>query len=391
MSDWTKLEKSVTTQRNGSLTSRLKESVAAKPKESVARLLARVLTGAWRRSPEPLDISEEELGRITPHLLDSGAAGLAWSRARLSSLKQSAAGVPLRQAYRFQTLQSALQECEIAEAFANLRSAGVEPILVKGWAIARSYAEKGLRPSGDIDLLIRPSQMAAATDVLRDSRPGRFNVDLRHREFSRLDRDCLENLWDRSRLLGPDIRVLGPEDHLAFLCLHMLRHGAWRPLWLCDIAAELESRPAGFNWSLCLSGRRQSGWIAGAIRLAQQLVGAEANNTPVAGSTARLPGWLVREVLKQWENPDPRERMALDYRAPLANSLARPARLASEIRARWPNPIEATISVGGPLNGLPRLPFQIGSGLVRLTRFIAGLSSSGKPAGKPESVLESRA
>src|SRR5262249_10311897 len=219
---------------------------------------------------------------------------------------------------------------------------GVEPILVKGWAAARSYSERGLRPSGDIDLLIRPSQMSAATNILRSGRPGRFNVDLRHREFSKLDSSRLEDLWDRSRLVGPGIRVLGPEDALAFLCLHMLRHGAWRPLWLCDIAAELESRPTGFDWSVCLDGRRQSGWIACAIKLAHQLVGAELNDAPVANSAARLPGWLVRQVLKQWENPDPHDRMALDYRAPLANCLARPATLASEIRARWPNPIEAT-------------------------------------------------
>ena len=134
-----------------------------KPSQLPAVLLARVLSGAWRTLPDPLDITEDDLGRITPQLLESGAAGLVWARAQHSALKQSPAAGALRQAYRYQTLQSALQEREIAEIFANLRSAGVEPILIKGWAVARSYAERGLRPSGDIDLLIRPSQLAAAT------------------------------------------------------------------------------------------------------------------------------------------------------------------------------------------------------------------------------------
>jgi hypothetical protein len=348
-------------------------SHGAKSNQSPARLLAEALSGAWRTSPEPLNLSEEDLARITPQLLDSGAAGLLWPRARLSNLKDSPAGLSLRQAYRFQTLQSALQEQEIKQVFARLREAGVEPILVKGWAIARSYAEKGLRPSGDIDLLIRPSEIAAAAAVLKDTTPHQFNVDLKHREFAKLDGDSLEKLWDRSRLVQTIIRVLAPEDHLVFLCLHMLRHGAWRPLWLCDIAAALESRPSGFDWRVCLGGnRRQSGWVASAIKLAHDLVGADLHDTPFAGSATPLPGWLPREVLKQWENPNPMERMALDYRAPLARSLTRPAYLAGEIRARWPNPIEATISVGGPLNGLPRFPFQIGNGLVRLARFMAG-------------------
>jgi hypothetical protein len=174
--------------------------------------------------------------------------------------------------------------------------------------------------------------------------------------------------------------VLAAEDHLAFLCLHMLRHGAWRPLWLCDIAAELESRPDGFDWRLCLGGEPQSGWIASAMKLAHLLIGANVQATPMDRRVIRLPGWLVRAVLKQWENPDPRERMALDYRPPLIRTLASPASLAAEIRARWPNPIEATISVGGPLNELPRLPFQIGNGLVRLTRFMNELSGSRPPA-----------
>jgi hypothetical protein len=48
-------------------------------------------------------------------------------------------------------------------------------------------------------------------------------------------------------LNGAKIRILGAEDHLRLLCLHLLKHGAWRPLWLCDVAAALESRPSSFD------------------------------------------------------------------------------------------------------------------------------------------------
>jgi hypothetical protein len=345
--------------------------------ESNASLLAAALRGAWRRSPEPLDVSEQELGQVTDQLLVSGAAGLVWWRARLSSLKHCPAAEPLKHAYRYQTLQSDLQEQEIALIFTRLRERGIEPILVKGWAIAQSYAEQGLRPPGDIDLLVKPVDLAAATGLLTGGPPSQFNVDLRHREFATLDGQGLEALWARSRLVRRDIRILASEDHLAFLCLHMLRHGAWRPLWLCDVAAALESRPAGFDWNLCLGGGRRSGWVKSALVLANQLVGARLIDTPVAASSHRLPRWLVREVLRQWERPVPAERMPLDYRPRLAKTLGKPAALAREIRARWPNPIEATISVRGPLNELPRLPFQIGHGLVRLARFMQAAASKG--------------
>jgi hypothetical protein len=345
--------------------------------ESTASLLAATLRGAWRSSPEPLDIAEEDLSRISGQLVVSGAAGLVWWRARLSNLKHSLVAEPLKHAYRFQTLQSDLQEQEIAGVFVRLRDRGIEPILVKGWAIAQSYAEQGLRPSGDIDLLVRPGDMASANKALTATASQQFNVDLRHKEFARLDRHGLQALWGRSRLLRRGIRVLAPEDHLAFLCLHMLRHGAWRPLWLCDVAAALETRPAAFDWNLCLEGGRRSSWVRSALVLAHQLVGANLIDTPLAAMRPRLPRWLVREVLRQWERPIPGERMQLDYRAPLAKTLGKPSALASEIRARWPNPIEATISVGGPLNELPRLPFQIGNGLIRLARFMQASASKG--------------
>ena len=47
--------------------------------------------------------------------------------------------------------------------------------------------------------------------------------------------------------MGLDVRVLSPEDDLRFLCLHLLRHGAVQPLWLCDICVLLEARANDFR------------------------------------------------------------------------------------------------------------------------------------------------
>jgi hypothetical protein len=280
----------------------------------------------------------------------------------------------LQDAYRLFALHAALHENAIERAFGLLRSAGVEPILVKGWAIARHYPEPGLRPYGDLDLCVRPEQYLRAEEVLHSQEGENVSVDL-HAGFTKLDERDLDDLYENSELvkLGDvPVRVLGPEDHLRVLCVHLLRHGAWRPLWLCDIGAAVEFRPAGFDWDRCLgSKRRLSDWVACTIGLAHELLGAKVDDTPVAERAKHLPGWLVPTVLEQWKTPFP--TFQASGSEPMATYLRRPAGVLQALRKRWPNAIEATIGVKGPLNGLPRLPFRLTYCLLRTSRFVRRL------------------
>ena len=113
----------------------------------LGRLVASALAGAWRASPEPPppSLSPAALTEITPLLLRTGAASLGWWRVRSSELHTSAAAHELRQAYRMYTLQAGRKEDQIVQAITLLRSAGVEPLLVKGLAVARLYPERGLQ------------------------------------------------------------------------------------------------------------------------------------------------------------------------------------------------------------------------------------------------------
>src|SRR5215207_10911095 len=97
---------------------------------TASALLAEALAGSWRASPPEPALSCEELARVAPLLVGSGAAALAWWKVRNSSLHDCAAAEVLRQSYRGQALQSALHEREVKEVFALLRTAGVEPILL---------------------------------------------------------------------------------------------------------------------------------------------------------------------------------------------------------------------------------------------------------------------
>ena len=312
----------------------------------------------------------------------------------------------LQEVYRRERLSALIHQREIAYVLSLLRAAGIEPVLVKGWAIARLYPDAALRPYGDIDLCIRPDQFAKANAALKclEDIKGHY-VDLHcgfarigqtkpqdlgrdFRRFSRLrrlgnDKEAMrewDELFSRSQLVpltassvqsptsnvrlpSPPrgegleerpahptrVRILCHEDHLRLLSLHLLRSGARRPPWLCDVALLLEavqsptskvqspirtgshsdrvwgSSPTiregstivqnqggtgnDFNWDVCLGSgvdrntKRNLNWIAVTIGLAQQLLRAEVPeiaNQALAERVRNLPRWLAPAVLSQW-------------------------------------------------------------------------------------------
>lgn len=337
-------------------------------------LIADALNGAWRAEQPPLNVSAEELESVLPQLVGCGAGALAWRRVeRCGAGVSGALADALCHSHRVQVLQSALFERETGLIFSLLRAAGVEPLLVKGCAAARTYAEPTLRPCGDIDLLVRADDFALAQAALKRADVERGAVDL-HRRFMELADRSVNDLFARSELIdlgSAQVRVLSAEDHFGLLCVHMLRHGCWRPIWLCDIGAALEARSQNFDWRLCLgANRRRARWIVCAVGLAQKLLGASLAGVPFADEAARLPRWLLEGVLRQWETPYVTEQAPQKYRRSMRECLRRPASLPRAMRERWPNPIEATVSVNGPFNSLPRLPFQFANCLTRAARFL---------------------
>ncbi|MCH8144402.1 MAG: nucleotidyltransferase family protein, partial [Gemmatimonadetes bacterium] len=244
-----------------------------------------------------------------------------------------------------------------------------------------------LRPYGDIDLCVRPEQYAVAVAALAAPAAETVVVDL-HKGLPELYRPSLDDVYERSRLvpLGDvDVRILGPEDHLRYMCIHMLRHGAYRALWLCDIAVVLESLPQDFDWEYLLRGdRRHAGWVASTVCLAHQLLGARLDGIPVAERARHLPRWLVPSVLSQWSIEE--HYMASPS---MAYSFLHPAQLLGALRLRWPNPIQATVGVGGPFNELPRWPFQLWECVLRTTHFLTQVPTlfrqrSLRPVGRGE-------
>jgi hypothetical protein len=336
-------------------------------------LVAEVLSGSWRSSNIPLlRMTEAELDVVTPLLYDSGTAALGWHRLKHTTLRTSPSAELLHQAYRLQSLQSEIHEQKIEKVFRLFRQASVDCVLAKGWATAGMYSERTLRPYGDIDICVRPEHFKLAQDVLNDPEANDCWVDL-HEHFSEIDDRTVDQLFARSRTvsLGEEqIRILGPEDQLALSCIHLLKHGAWRPLWLCDIGVAIESLPATFDWDICQgSSHTRANWIICAIGLAKRLLGANTEGVP-ARLKHELPAWMVDNVLRQWHKPFAIHQPPMSHPVPMTDLLRRPSGLVEGLRQRWPNPIIATISVNGEFNNFPRLPYQMANCLSRIGRLL---------------------
>jgi len=331
--------------------------------------VATLLAGSWRRLPPPLQMSAEALDEITPGVVRMKTGALGWWRVRDSALRTSAAGDRLRDAYHLHGFQAVYHARDLSRIVGCLREAGVAPVLVKGPAIARLYPERGLRPFGDLDLCVRPDQHASAVAVV-DKCAGEFApVDL-HAGFAELQARSWDDVYARTevvRFSGIDVRVLSPEDHLRFLCLHQLRHGIQTPLWLCDIAVAVESRPRTFDWDLALGpDRRRADWVACTIGLAHQLFGAQVDDTPVADRAARLPEWLVPSVLERWGH-----QCAANFEPPelVPDTWRLLARAPQSVRLYWPSPVAATVHLRRPFSNFPRMPIQVVDAFARLARF----------------------
>lgn len=337
-------------------------------------LVVNTLAGSWRASPPPCNLTDEELRAVGPLLEGSGAGGVGWWRIRGSSLAGTAAGESLHQVFRLQALRGAVFEEKIKQAFATLRAAGIEPILAKGWALGRLYADPALRPYGDIDVAVAPEDLERAQAIVRARIDSLADVDLEHEELAGRSADRWSGLYRRSRLVPLDdipIRVLGSEDQLAWLCAHFARHGLWRPLWLCDIAAALESRPPDFDWGLFLeSDLGRQDWMGCAVRLAGVLLGAEVSDVPGSLKDQPLPEWLVSAVLERWNDPRPEAQPPFSYGPPLVARLRRPRELPRALRARWPTGLQATVALDGPFDDAPRLPYQLRYVWRRTTAFL---------------------
>lgn len=168
----------------------------------------------------------------------------------------------------------------VRPALRALATRGIDVMVLKGTAlVASGLSELGLRPIGDVDVLVRPEDRDAAIDALvadgwemnaypawyvkrvhaRDvpawvMRKGRVEIDL-HWSALHLVLDPLAEtaLWDRARtgsLGGEPVLVPSIEDQAMHAWLHAAEHNPVPPMrWAADALIAIRARES-FDWDL---------------------------------------------------------------------------------------------------------------------------------------------
>lgn len=344
----------------------------------------------WRADAPPLETPLADLVEVLPVLIESGSVGLVWPRLWHRADELGAVGAVLRAAYDAQVAHNARVERDIARVVTRLREHDVEPVLIKGLAVARLYPAPLIRTAGDIDLVVRDEDYATAKAALADLhlsfhgesltgtaytpsfRSGRNAAVTPEHIFSEVDLHSYGVWYEKglqetcfftavSDVLIGKVRVHVPceEDHMRALCLHFIRHSAVRPLRLCDIAALSEEKGETIRWERVVHGDRRSvDQIRVALRLSNVLVGSRLDRGFHPGYDKTLPNWVAPAVLVNWGK---------NLTAPgpaLPEIMRSPSSVLHTMRRRWLDDLSVTVRVGAPFNSFPRSLIRIAA-LVR--------------------------
>jgi hypothetical protein len=268
-----------------------------------------------------------------------------------------------RDTERWNLLQQKAQRVKSIRAVELMRSADIEPILIKGEAAAQFYPQDKTRLSTDIDLAVASADFEKARELSRSGRAAGLAIDL-HNELRRLDTVDWQNLFENSVSLEfeeGNIRVLRPEDNLRVLCVHWLTDGGVYKDRLWDIYYAVANRPAYFDWDrfLGIVGERRRRWLVCTLGLAGRYLGLDLSDTPIKDEAAQLPKWLIEAVEHEWaDEVKPR---------PLEASLHDSKVLIDQVKRRLqPNPIRATVEMEGSFDAHTRFFYKLGNFLKRI-------------------------
>ena len=171
-------------------------------------------------------------------------------------------------------------------------------IVLKGAALAALvYPKRGLRAMNDLDILVPLQQLTTADRLLQTlgyehedtgdgrgeswyrnqhhhlnphrSRDRRFTIELHHNIVPPTApiQPPIEDLWRRARpaeIASVSTYVLGPEDLLLHLCLHLstdLGRDGTRLRTICDIAEALGRNQEQVHWAQVLESARSCGMM----------------------------------------------------------------------------------------------------------------------------------
>lgn len=229
---------------------------------------------------------------------------------------------------------------ELSTVLGRLNEAGVPVVVLKGPVLARSvYPDAGLRPYGDIDVLIHERDLVQVSRLLLER--GYLEKNGAHEHEANRMHDChgvfqrifvndatgliievhcdhlqiglepvgMDEIWAMSvpvEFGRASARTLEPHDMFVQLCVHLQRHGYERLIWLKDI--ELIVRQDVLDWETVAARAKTQGCLAAVsytLWLLPKIL--DVNLPPGAARLAKAQGGLSRALYRRvW----PVERVA---------------------------------------------------------------------------------
>lgn len=222
--------------------------------------------------------------------------------------------------HRLAHVRNSLQLASAASAVRLLAGSGIEAMMIKGASLALGrYPHPGLRPMGDVDLLVRAREYQHANAVLQENGwRYRYNaghrrqvnhscdyithdgraLDLHVRALLEVDDPEFEaGLFTRARRLsweGMDILVPSAEDEALVCLVNAVRDaGPARPIWVIDLA-HLESSRAPLDWHALWHRANRFGiarQVLHTLQVASLVSGNEALHATLGRLIATTPGF----------------------------------------------------------------------------------------------------
>lgn len=336
-------------------------------------LLRLILQSAWH--PESLDEARALAARscldrdvLLKTARQGGLSPLLYHRAAGLDLVSPGVQAELEQDY-YQTVRANILLFEaLQEALHQLKACGVPVIVLKGGALALTvYANMGLRPMVDVDLLVPPESVGRALRGLAalgyEGGPplesaADFDVSEIHSNQLLLRRrdgaargSYLEIHWQLFwfpyyRQVVPadwfwqtrqpltvgtaEADMLGPEGQLLHLCAHLIHHhgtrGPFRPLWLYDVAAVIGHYGGQIDWDELLARAKACRLVLPLQRVLTRV--SDEWHPPI-------PAAILRRL--QAMRPSREETRALEWLTETSHEMTRYALASLAALPDWPS------------------------------------------------------
>jgi Uncharacterised nucleotidyltransferase len=274
---------------------------------------------------------------------------------------------------------------ELVAAVSALTAFGADPMPFKGPTLAvLVYGSLSLRQYEDLDILVRKQEVERARKALlslgyspvsayNESQRASIRLSGHHEQFMHattgaaielhwslnnrsLTHDSFEHHWWDNRqsvaIGGAEMRTLGVEQMLLYLCMHGGKHSWARLSWLCDFQRALRAYPNAY-WSRVWALARENGAARmveiGLLLVESLLDGGALTAAAVQGRSPDAEAKALSEVIGRRLREQTGGEPSLDFRVQLRSR----ERQRDRLRYTWhilatPHPADVA------LLGLPR-------------------------------------